>query len=88
MITIRELKEKLNSLDESHLNKNVGFKSQYESGFVDTFVIQDEDLYWLGDDDPSELYTKNQLLEMNYDEEEIDTMLIEIHKGDPIFIWE
>lgn len=83
-MTIRELKEKINNLPDSYLDKPVGFTSEYESGFVKDFTIQEEDLYWLGDDDPSQLYTKKFLISDGWLEEEIDDVLIEVHAGDPV----
>jgi len=82
---LRELKEWINSVSEEDLEKTLSFTSEYESGLVYSIEFAKEDLYWLGDDDPSQLYTKKELIEDNYlEEDEIDNLEIEIHKGDPI----
>lgn len=86
-MTLRELKDWVNSLLEEDLDKSVGYNSKDYciSGFVNKIELAPEDLYWLGDDDPSNLYPLSELKEMyDYEDEEIENMMIEIHKGDPI----
>lgn len=85
---LRKLKDWVNSLSEEDLNKPLGYHgSDYcISGFVHDVIITTEDYYWLGEDDPSSLYTLKELQD-NYDEDEISKFMIEIHKGDPIIMF-
>lgn len=86
-MTLRELKDWVNNLPEDNLDKPLTYNSEYYciSGFIEKVEIAPEDLYWLGDDDPSDLYSLSELFEMyDYTEEEIYQFEIAIHKGDPI----
>lgn len=84
-MTLRELKAWVNNISEEDLDKPLGYQSENYciSGFVEDIIQVEEDYYWLEDDDPSDLYTREELLQ-DYDEEEIDKFMIEIHKGDPV----
>lgn len=79
---LRQLKQYLEGLSESELDKELGYNSEYTSGVVIGIRKSETDLYFTGDDDPSRLYTKEQLKENGCEEEEINRMVIEIHKGD------
>jgi hypothetical protein len=82
---IKQLKKFINSLSENELEKDLVYNSaDYGlSGTILKVHRAKENLYYIGDDDPSPLYTKKQLIE-NYDmdEEEIKNHIVEIKKGD------
>lgn len=83
-MTLLELKTWVNSLSESDLKKELLYNSEEYSisGVVGEIKKASENLYWLGDDDPSPLYTKKQLRdEHGMDSEEIAECEIEIPKG-------
>lgn len=86
---IKQLKKWINSLPESEMDKELNYYSPdyCMSGFVTKVDIATEDLYWLGDDDPSRLWTLEELSSDGYTEEEIEYFLIEIHKGDYLIIF-
>ena len=81
---LKNLKEFLERLTPEQLEQELCYMSnEYGlSGIVNKINKAKFNLYWNGEDDPSELYTRKQLLEEGYDKEEIDEMDIEIHKGD------
>lgn len=86
-MTVRELKELLSNVPEELLDQSIGyhFPDMSCSGFIEGFELAKEDMYYDGEDDPSELKTKDELLKLGYDENEIyANFMIEIHKGDPI----
>lgn len=76
-MTVRELKEILDNIPEEALDKDIRFvhSDMSGSGFIKEFELAKEDLYYYGEEDPSDLMTKEQI------ESE---WIIEIHKGDPI----
>jgi len=80
---LKELKTILEQLTPEQLEKELIYNSEefYISGKVKGIVESKEDLYYTGEEDPSSLYTKNQLIEKGL-EDEIDTFDIEIGKGD------
>lgn len=87
-MTVRELKKVLEGFSEEDLDKHVGyhFPDMCCSGFIIGFNSAPEDLYYDGMDDPSDLKTREELLE-DYTEREIDgNFIIEIHQGDPIIL--
>ena len=79
-----KLHVKITTWQEIELNQELIFVSTYESGSC-VLKKASSDLIYTGDDDPSELYTKKQLLEEGYDKEEIDGMSVEINKGEYYF---
>lgn len=84
---LKELKKILDKLTPEQLEQKLAYMSQEYglSGAVNKITKAKSNLYWNGDDDPSELFTKKQLLEEGYDKEEIDEMTIEIKKGEFYF---
>lgn len=80
---LKELKNILEQLTPEQLEKELIYNSEefYISGPVKGLVEAKEDLYYTGEEDPSSLYTKNQLIENDL-EDEIDGFEIEIGKGD------
>ena len=86
-MTVRELKKFLERFPEEDLDKHIGyhFPDMSCSGYIEEFIFAKEDMYYDGEDDPSELKTKDELLKLGHDENEIaSNFMIEIHKGDPI----
>lgn len=83
---IQEFKDWINSLPESEMDKELGYYSDFASGFVNEVAIAEQDLYYLDTEDPSLLYTYDQLIEDGYEEEEIESLDIEIFKGDYLII--
>lgn len=85
-MTLQELKEWINNLSESEMDKELGYYGDFISGPVNEIVIAEQDLYYLGEDDPSKLYTHKELIEDGYEEEEIDNFTIEIFRGDYLIL--
>lgn len=81
---LKDLLKKLSKMDKKQLNQELIFVSTYESGSC-ILKKATSDLIYTGDDDPSELYTKKQLLEEGYDKEEVDGMIVEVSKGEYYF---
>lgn len=81
-MTLRDLKELINQIPEQELDLPLIYNSnEYEiSGKVQGFKKADEHLYYTGDDDPASLYTKQELLDDGFDEEDISNFDIEIPK--------
>lgn len=79
---LNDLKKLINSLSKEQLQQPLLYMSkEYSiSGVVLNVEKAKENLYYTGEDDPSKLYTKKQLLE-DYDKEDIEEMDIEIPKG-------
>lgn len=79
---LKELKEILNSMSTEQLKQELvmfAFNKTI-SGYPEV-EFAEEDLYYTGEDDPSELYTLSEL-ENQYEQDEIDDMEIIINKGD------
>lgn len=79
---LKELKEILNSMSTEQLKQELvmfAFNKTI-SGYPEV-EFAEEDLYYTGEDDPSELYTLSEL-ENQYGQDEIDGMEIIINKGD------
>ena len=78
---LKELKEILNSMSAEQLNQEliVLACNKSVSGYAEVGFAK-EDLYYTGEDDPSELFTLSEL-EYQYEPEEIDGMEIIINKG-------
>lgn len=82
---LKELKEILNSMSVEQLKKELIVIDCGEAivGCAEA-EFATEDLYYIGDDDPSGLYVLSELKDQ-YEQEEIDTMEIIVSKGDLIF---
>ena len=83
---LKELKEILNSMSVEQLKKELIVIDCSEAAIVGYVEAEfaTEDLYYIGDDDPSGLYVLSELKDQ-YEQEEIDTMEIIVSKGDLIF---
>lgn len=79
---LRQLKKFLDSLPEEKLNEELFYNSttHFVSGVVLKVKRQPHDLYYNGDDDPAELYSKSAL-QKRFDDDEIKSMTIEVPKG-------
>ena len=79
---LKELKEILNSMSTGQLKQElvVFAFNKTISGYPEVGFAE-EDLYYTGEDDPSELLTLSELKD-HYEQEEIDGMEIIINKGD------
>ncbi len=82
-MTLKDLKNILDKMSDHELNQELIYNSadSYLSGPVTGLVKAEENLYYNSEDDPSPLYTKKQLLDEGYDEEDIDGLEIEVPKG-------
>lgn len=83
---LKELKEILNSMSVEQLKKELIVTDCSEAiivGYVEA-EFATEDLYYIGNNDPSELYVLSELKDQ-YEQEEIDNMEIIVNKGDLIF---
>lgn len=81
---LKHVKKLLDSLSKEELEQDLIYSSdEYSiSGVVHEISKAKHDLYYNGDDDPSSLYTKNQLKnELGLDKYEINSCIIEIPKG-------
>lgn len=79
---LKELKEILDSMSIEQLKQELvmfAFNKTI-SGYPEV-EFAEEDLYYTGEDDPSELFTLSEL-EDQYEQDEIDGMEIIINKGD------
>lgn len=78
---LKELKEILDSMSIEQLKQELvmfAFNKTI-SGYPEV-EFAEEDLYYTGEDDPSELFTLSEL-EDQYEQDEIDDMEIIINKG-------
>ena len=82
---LKELKEILNSMSIEQLKQELIVLdcSKAIRGYAEA-EFATEDLYYTGEDDPSELYVLSELKDQ-YEQEEIDGMEIIVNKGDLIF---
>lgn len=80
---LRELKKWVNTLSDEQLKQEVVYNSKDLglSGVVRKVVKARSNLYYTGEDDPSELHTKKELKEQGYDNEDISGLEIEMEKG-------
>lgn len=80
---LKDLKKILDKLTPEELERPLLYNSEEYSvsGEVQKVHKTKHDLYFLGDDDPSPLYTKSQLKEQGMDNEEIEECEVEIPKG-------
>ena len=73
--SLNDLKKWVNKLSEDELSKPLIYNSEEHSisGSVSEIKKATTDLYYTGDDDPAQLYTKKQLKEEEgYDQEDIE----------------
>lgn len=80
---LKDLKKWVNDLTDEQLEQPLLYNSEEYSisGEVDKIEKAKSNLYFTGEDDPAQLYTKKQLLEDGYDKEDIEEFEIEIPKG-------
>lgn len=80
---LKDLKKWVNTLTNEQLEQHLLYNSdEYSiSGKVNKIEKSKTDLYYTGEDDPAQLYTKKQLKEEGYDKEDIEGFDIEIPKG-------
>jgi len=86
---VKDLKKFINSLPEDKMSTRLLFSSEEFSisGTVHKVSLAKKDLYYNGDDDPSTLYTKKQLIkEQDVDPGDIEDLDIEIGKGS-VVVW-
>ena len=78
-----ELKKWIESVSDADLEKDLIIYSENPciTDFVKSIEILEEDLYYLEYDDPNCLFTKSQMLDNGYMEDEIDPVNIELFKG-------
>jgi len=79
----KDVKKIVDKMTTEELNQNFiyNFPEMYGSGVVDKIRKASANLYYTGDNDPAELYTRSQLLEEGYSKEDIEEMEIEVPKG-------
>jgi len=82
----KDLKKFLDKLSKQDLNKEVFLISKEFSLSIPVKKIKKApfNLLWDGEDDPSELKSRNAFLEDGYDMEDVDSFTVEIEKGDII----
>lgn len=80
---LKDFKKWVNSLTDEQLEQYLLYNSEEYSisGKVLKIKKAKQNLYYTGDDDPAELYTKKQLLEEGWDKDDIEDLEIEIPKG-------
>lgn len=80
---LKDFKKWVNSLTDEQLEQYLLYNSEEYSisGKVLKIKKAKQNLYYTGDDDPAELYTKKQLLEEGWDKGDIEDLEIEIPKG-------
>lgn len=80
---LKDLKKKLDKMSKEELEQELIYNSENYSmsGRVTGLKKARVNLYYTGEDDPAQVYTKKQLKDDGYDEEEIAGFEIEIPKG-------
>jgi hypothetical protein len=80
---LKDIKKWVNKLTDEQLEQNLLYNSEEYSisGKVNKIEKAKANLYYTGEDDPSELYTMKQLKEEGYDKEDIEGFEVEIPKG-------
>lgn len=80
---LKDFKKWVNKLTPEQLEGYLLYNSEEYSisGKVSKIEKATSNLYYTGEDDPAELYTRKQLLEAGYDKEDIEEFEIEIPKG-------
>lgn len=80
---LKEFKTWVNTLTDEQLEQNLLYNSEEYSlsGVVNKIERAKSNLYYTGEDDPAQLYTKKQLKEEGYDKDDIEGFDIEIPKG-------
>jgi hypothetical protein len=82
---LKKLKQILDSLTPEQLEQNLLYRSERYSvsGIVETIKKAPHNLYYTGEDDPAQLYTKNQLKnDVGMESDEIERLSIK-YKGEP-----
>lgn len=84
MLKLKDLKKALDKMSKEELNQPITYNSDRYglSGEILKIGKARANLYYTGEDDPVQLYTKNQLFEKGYEKEDIEEFDIEIRKGD------
>ena len=79
----KDFKRVINKMTDSELEQELIYNSENYSmsGPVLAIVKAKENLYYTGEDDPAALYTKKQLIDAGYDEDDIGGCEIEVPKG-------
>lgn len=82
-MNLRDLKTWVNNLTEEQLEQPLLYNSEEYSisGKVEKIEKATTNLYYTGEDDPAQLYTKEQLKEQGFDKEDIQELEVEIPKG-------
>lgn len=80
---LKDLKKIIDKMSKEELEQPLIYNSDdlCISGKVSALKKARVDFYYTGEDDPSQLYTKKQLLEEGYDKEDIESFDIEIPKN-------
>lgn len=80
----KDLKKFLDNLSKDDLNKEVILVSDVFSTSIPIKKIKKNpyNLLWNGDEDPSQLKTRNAFIQDGYDPEDVDSLEVEIKKGD------
>jgi hypothetical protein len=83
IMKLKDFKKWINKLTDEELEQHLFYNSEEYSisGKVHKIEKAKQNLYYTGDDDPSELYTLKQLKDQGYDKEDIESFEIEIPKG-------
>lgn len=80
--TVGDLKNLLNGLTNEQLSKPIYYDFEgSQSGQVLQVIETEEDLLYDGEDDPSELQTRQEFLADGFDEDDVDSFEVEIPKG-------
>lgn len=81
---LKDFKKWVNKLSDEKLEQEMLYNSEEYSisGVVKKISVAKANLYYTGEDDPAQLYTRKQLKEdLGMDSEEIEECEIEIPKG-------
>ena len=82
-MNLMQLKCWVNKLSDEELKQELLYNSERLSisGPVDRIIKSKYNLYYTGEDDPAQLYTKSELKGQEMEKEEIELLSIEIPKG-------
>lgn len=80
---LKDFKKILDKMSKEELEEELIYNSDEYcmSGRVKKFKKAVTNLYYTGEDDPAQLYTKTQLKAEGWDDEELEGLDIEIPKG-------
>jgi hypothetical protein len=81
---LKDLKKQLDKLSKEQLEQELSYNSEEFciSGIVKQLKRAKGNLYYTGEDDPAQLYTRKQLVDEGFEKEDIDSFTIEIKKGE------